>query len=39
MRSLPEDVARAVGALAKGDFAYSTGGVFEVSGGMNIKRL
>ena len=35
----PEDVARAVSALAKGDFAYSTGGVFEVSGGMNIKRL
>ena len=35
----PEDVARAVAALARGDFAYSTGGVFEVSGGMNIKRL
>jgi NAD(P)-dependent dehydrogenase (short-subunit alcohol dehydrogenase family) len=36
---LPEDVAKAVAALARGDFAYSTGGVFEVSGGMNIKRL
>lgn len=35
----PEDVARAVAALARGDFAYSTGSVFEVSGGMNIKRL
>lgn len=35
----PEDVGRAVAALARGDFAYSTGGVFEVSGGMNIKRL
>jgi 3-oxoacyl-[acyl-carrier protein] reductase len=35
----PLDVARAVAALARGDFAYSTGGVFEVSGGMNIKRL
>ncbi len=35
----PEDVARAVAALARGDFAYSTGGVFEVSGGMNVKRL
>ena len=35
----PEDVARAVAALARGDFGYSTGGVFEVSGGMNIKRL
>jgi NAD(P)-dependent dehydrogenase (short-subunit alcohol dehydrogenase family) len=35
----PEDVGRAVAALARGDFAYSSGGVFEVSGGMNIKRL
>jgi NAD(P)-dependent dehydrogenase (short-subunit alcohol dehydrogenase family) len=35
----PEDVARAVVALARGDFSYSTGGVFEVSGGMNIKHL
>ena len=36
---LPEDVARAVVSLARGDFAYSTGGVFEVSGGLNIKQL
>jgi NAD(P)-dependent dehydrogenase (short-subunit alcohol dehydrogenase family) len=35
----PEDVARAVASLALGDFGYSTGGVFEVSGGMNIKHL
>jgi NAD(P)-dependent dehydrogenase (short-subunit alcohol dehydrogenase family) len=35
----PEDVARAVASLARGEFAYSTGGVFEVSGGLNIKRL
>ncbi|MGD8698887.1 MAG: 3-ketoacyl-ACP reductase [Gemmatimonadales bacterium] len=35
----PEDVARAVAALVRGDFGYSTGGAFEVSGGMNIKRL
>ncbi|MGD2215384.1 MAG: 3-ketoacyl-ACP reductase [Gemmatimonadales bacterium] len=35
----PEDVGRAVAALARGDFSYSTGGLFEVSGGMNIKRL
>jgi len=34
-----EDVARAVVALARGDFAYSTGLVLEVSGGMNIRRL
>lgn len=35
----PEDVARAVVALARGDFAYSTGLVVEVSGGMNIRHL
>ena len=35
----PEDVARAVASLARGDFAYATGSVFDVSGGMNIKRL
>jgi 3-oxoacyl-[acyl-carrier protein] reductase len=35
----PEDVGRAVAALARGDFGYSTGSVIEVSGGMNIKRL
>lgn len=35
----PEDVGRAVAALAKGAFAYSTGAVLEVSGGMNIRRL
>jgi 3-oxoacyl-[acyl-carrier protein] reductase len=36
---LPEDVGRAVAALVRGDFAYSTGMVVEVSGGMNIRRL
>ncbi len=35
----PEDVAKAVAALACGDFAYSTGLVVDVSGGMNIQRL
>lgn len=35
----PEDVAKVVAALARGDFGYSTGAVFEVSGGMNIRRL
>lgn len=35
----PEDVAGAVAALARGEFPYSTGSVFEVSGGMNIKVL
>jgi 3-oxoacyl-[acyl-carrier protein] reductase len=35
----PEDVARAVASLARGDFAYSTGLIVEVSGGMNIRHL
>jgi 3-oxoacyl-[acyl-carrier protein] reductase len=35
----PEDVGRAVAALACGAFAYSTGAVIEVSGGMNFRRL
>jgi len=34
-----EDVARAVTALARGDFGFSTGLCLEVSGGMNIRRL
>ena len=32
----PEDVARAVVSLAKGDWSFSAGTIFEVSGGMNI---
>jgi len=35
----PEDVGRAVAALARGAFPFSTGIVLEVSGGMNIRRL
>ncbi|MGB7295846.1 MAG: 3-ketoacyl-ACP reductase [Candidatus Aminicenantales bacterium] len=35
----PEDVGKAVAALAKGYFPFSTGLVIEVSGGMNIRRL
>ena len=33
------DVAKAVASLARGDWPFSTGTVFEVSGGMNIKSL
>jgi 3-oxoacyl-[acyl-carrier protein] reductase len=36
---LPEDVGKAAVALALGHFAYATGLVVEVSGGMNIRRL
>jgi len=35
----PEDVARAVVALARGDFDYSTGMIVDVSGGLSIPRL
>jgi len=35
----PEDVGKAVAALAMGSLAFSTGAVLEVSGGMNIRRL
>jgi len=35
----PEDVGKAVAALARGAFPYSTGLILEVSGGMDIPRL
>jgi 3-oxoacyl-[acyl-carrier protein] reductase len=35
----PDDVARAVGALATGAFDYSTGQVIDVGGGMTLPRL
>ncbi len=35
----PEDVGRAVAALARGDFSYSTGQVIMVDGGLTIPRL
>jgi NAD(P)-dependent dehydrogenase (short-subunit alcohol dehydrogenase family) len=35
----PEDVGRAVAALARGDLPYSTGQVIMVDGGMTIPRL
>lgn len=38
-RGYPEDVAKAVVSLARGDFSFSTGSIFEVSGGLNIQRL
>jgi NAD(P)-dependent dehydrogenase (short-subunit alcohol dehydrogenase family) len=34
-----EDVAKAVASLARGDWSFSTGSVFEVSGGMNIQSF
>jgi 3-oxoacyl-[acyl-carrier protein] reductase len=35
----PADVARAVVSLARGDFAYSTGTVIDVGGGIGLQRL
>ena len=36
---LPEDIAKAVASIARGDWDFSTGMVFEISGGLNIHRL
>lgn len=35
----PDDVGKAVAAMAKGAFPYATGMILEMSGGMNIRRL
>ena len=35
----PEDVGRSVAALARGDFAFSSGQVFMVDGGLTMPRL
>ena len=35
----PEDVGKAVAALATGAFPFSTGGVFDVDGGFHVPRL
>ena len=35
----PEDIGKAVAALARGDFPYSSGSVFMVDGGLTVPRL
>jgi NAD(P)-dependent dehydrogenase (short-subunit alcohol dehydrogenase family) len=35
----PEDVGRAVAALARGDFPFSTGDVWHIDGGFHVPRL
>lgn len=35
----PEDIGKAVAALVRGDFPYSTGQVIMVDGGMTVPRL
>ncbi len=36
---LPEDVGKAVSAICRGDFPYSSGSVFMVDGGLTVGRL
>lgn len=36
---LPADVGRAVAAIARGDFPYSTGEVFNIDGGFHLRTL
>jgi len=36
---MPDDIAKAVASLARGDWDFSTGMVFEISGGLNIHKL
>jgi len=35
----PEDVARAVVALAEGSFPFSTGEIINVDSGFHVRRL
>jgi 3-oxoacyl-[acyl-carrier protein] reductase len=35
----PEDIGRAVAAIARGEFPYSTGEVFHVDGGFHLRTL
>jgi NAD(P)-dependent dehydrogenase (short-subunit alcohol dehydrogenase family) len=35
----PEDIAKAVASIARGDWDFSTGMIFEISGGLNIHKL
>ncbi len=35
----PEEIGKAVASLATGDWNFSTGMVFEISGGLNIHKL
>lgn len=36
---LPEDIGKSVASIARGDWNFSTGMIFEVSGGLNIHKL
>lgn len=36
---IPEDIGKAVASIARGDWNFSTGMIFEISGGLNIHKL
>lgn len=36
---LPEEIGRAVASISRGDWNFSTGMIFEISGGLNIHKL
>jgi 3-oxoacyl-[acyl-carrier protein] reductase len=36
---LPDDIGKAVASISRGDWNFSTGMVFEISGGLNISKL
>ena len=36
---LPDDIGKAVASISRGDWNFSTGMVFEISGGLNINKL
>jgi NAD(P)-dependent dehydrogenase (short-subunit alcohol dehydrogenase family) len=35
----PGDIGKAVASIARGDWDFSTGMIFEISGGLNIHKL
>ncbi len=35
----PDDIGKAVASISRGDWNFSTGMVFEISGGLNISKL
>lgn len=35
----PDDIGKAVVSIARGDWDFSTGMIFEISGGLNIRKL
>ena len=36
---MPDDIGKAVASISRGDWNFSTGMIFEISGGLNIHRL